>query len=186
MVGHNIASIRCYFISSNRFSEEMLITTLHRPTLSRLLLKPSTCAFTPKSAGGTVPYEWSSLAVSWQVRNLYHSKYLCQGVFFFFLRLCSSEKFKQVSVFVVVAARLLWTSGDEIRTYPGLPGHRLQYLQNTQHGHVHLGAWESPFGQTGQGQCLDSWAQWSVTVATGKIKFELNVFNCTEKKSAYQ
>lgn len=32
-----------------------------------------------------------------------------------------------------------------------------------------MGAWEGAFGQTGQGQCLDSWTQWPVTVATGRM-----------------
>lgn len=64
------ASICHYFISCNRFSEEMLITALRQPTPSLLPSKPSMCAFTPKSAGGTVPYAWSCLVVSLQVSEL--------------------------------------------------------------------------------------------------------------------
>lgn len=80
-----------------------------------------------------------------------------------------------INLLVFVVARLLWTTGDEVRPYPGLPGHSLKHLQDCQHGHVHLGAWKGPVGQTGQGQCLDGWTQWPVTVATGMMQSELNV-----------
>lgn len=77
---------------------------------------------------------------------------------------------------VFVVARLFWTTGNEVGPYPGLPGHSLQHLQDCQHGHVHLGAWKGPAGQTGKGQCLDSWTQWPVTVATGMVQSE-NLFS---------
>lgn len=48
----------------------MSITTLHQPIPSPLPLKPSMCAFTPKSAGGTAPYAWSCSVVSSQVSEL--------------------------------------------------------------------------------------------------------------------
>lgn len=52
----------------HRFSEGTSITTLRPPAPSPLQLKPSTCAFTPKSAGGTAPCAWSCSAASCQVR----------------------------------------------------------------------------------------------------------------------
>lgn len=57
----------CHFIPYNRFSEGMLITTLRLPAPSPLRLKPSMCAFTPKSVGGTAPCAWSCSAASCQV-----------------------------------------------------------------------------------------------------------------------
>lgn len=58
------------FIPCNRFSEGMLITTLHPPAPSPLQSQPSTCAFIPKSADGTAPCAWSCSAVSCQVSEL--------------------------------------------------------------------------------------------------------------------
>lgn len=71
-------------------------------------------------------------------------------------------------------SRLLWAPGDEIRTHPGLPDHCLQCFPHPQHGHVRLGAQESPAGQARQGQCLDLWPQWPVTVAAGKVSRALS------------
>lgn len=51
---------------------------------------------------------------------------------------------KQSAVFV--GCRLLRAAGNEIGPRPGLPGHGLEHLQDCQHGHVHLGARESPPG----------------------------------------
>lgn len=65
--------------------------------------------------------------------------------------------------------RLFRASGDEIRAHTRLSDHRLQRLQNSQHGHVHLGTEESSAGQTGQSECLDLWPQWPVAVVTGNI-----------------
>lgn len=56
-----------HFIPYNRFSEGTLITTLRLPAPSPLRLKPSTCASTPKSVGGTAPCAWSCSAASCQV-----------------------------------------------------------------------------------------------------------------------
>lgn len=57
----------CPFLR-HRFSEGTSITTLRPPAPSPLRLKPSTCAFTRKSAGGTAPCAWSCSAASCQVR----------------------------------------------------------------------------------------------------------------------
>lgn len=93
-----------FFISSNRFLEEMLKTTLHRPTHSHLPLKPSMFVFTPKSAGGTVPYGWSSSAVSWQVGELQCSKWTVASWCFYssFRGLSSSKRFKQVRLLLLL------------------------------------------------------------------------------------
>lgn len=42
--------------------------------------------------------------------------------------------------------RLFRASGDEIRTHTRLSDHRLQHLQDSQYGHVHLGTKESSAG----------------------------------------
>lgn len=95
---------------------------------------------------------------------------LCRG------RSCAISKVR-TNQFVFFVARLLWTTWDEVRPHSGLPGHGLQHLQDSEHGHVYLGARKGSLGQAGQGQRLDSRTQWPVTVATGKSLSKLNLLS---------
>lgn len=192
----------------------MLITTLRPPAPSPLPLKPSTCAFTPKSAGGTAPCAWSCSAASCQVSELDMVRLFAQNinnetsagncVIFLY---CSKTTLNKIisndvnvksfirlfmlssllmCVFIgffgfFVIPRLLWANGNEIRPYPGLPDHSFKYLPDCQHGHVHLGAWKGPAGQTRQGQCLDGRTQWPVAVAAGMICSALTVASVAVK-----
>lgn len=66
-------------------------------------------------------------------------------------------------------SRLLRAPGDEVGTHSGLPDHCLQRFPYAQHGHVRLGAPQSPAGQARQSERLDLRPQWPVTVAAGKV-----------------
>lgn len=75
--------------------------------------------------------------------------------------------------------RLFWATGDEIRTHTRSSDHCLQRLQNSQHGHVHMGTEESAAGQAGQSECLDLRPQWPVTMVTGNVYKNCLISHCS-------